>query len=428
LPIQVDRQAAKRDGSPIRTPKTTGGVHRREPRLTFMSKSHSFERQICPKDRPQRPKLSPRSIGTKAAKSIFMDIASKRLTMILGVGLCGFACSQGELSSKRSSESRLPPITVDPVPSPPSNPADNGQPSNTTIVGEELTAGMWDDNVNFEHFRSYVQNTQTITGVPFLTLAEQEAARERFQQRERNNKIDVVLVLDTTGSMYDELDYLKDEFMDLLTSVSSEFCRQGVDIRLGLVAYADEGESYVVLNHGFPGNENFDELLKELPRTHGGDYPEAAAKGLSAATSLPWQEGDNTARIIFWMADAPHHASENGRMEAAVREAMNKDIHIYPIGASGLDERTEKLMRMSAQITGGRYIFLTDDSGIGNAHKEPRIPCYFVTTLQDAMTRAVISELRGGHSLPRMHQIIRTGGDPQDGSCTLENGTQVVAF
>ena len=29
----------------------------------------------------------------------------------------------------------------------------------------------------------------------------------------------------------------------------------------------------------------------------------------------------------------------------------------------------------------GRYLFLTDDSGIGNDHEEPRVPCYRVERL-----------------------------------------------
>jgi hypothetical protein len=52
-------------------------------------------------------------------------------------------------------------------------------------------------------------------------------------------------------------------------------------------------------------------------------------------------------------------------------------------------------MRTAAQVTGGRYLFLTDDSGIGGAHQEPTIPCYFVTALSRAMIRMAAMELSG---------------------------------
>jgi hypothetical protein len=35
---------------------------------------------------------------------------------------------------------------------------------------------------------------------------------------------------------------------------------------------------------------------------------------------------------------------------------------------------------------------LTDDSGVGNPHKEPGVPCYFVTKLIGAAKRIVCSK------------------------------------
>ena len=51
-------------------------------------------------------------------------------------------------------------------------------------------------------------------------------------------------------------------------------------------------------------------------------------------------------------------------------------------------------MRSAAQLTGGRYLFLTDDSGVGGEHKEPNIPCYFVTRLDHAILRMVDIEMQ----------------------------------
>jgi hypothetical protein len=85
-------------------------------------------------------------------------------------------------------------------------------------------------------------------------------------------------------------------------------------------------------------------------------------------------------------------------------------------------------MRSAAQMTGGRYLFLTNDSGVGGDHKEPSIPCYFVTKLDAAIVRMVDIELSGAYREPTPDEILRTGGDPQDGACTLASGSQVLVF
>jgi hypothetical protein len=85
-------------------------------------------------------------------------------------------------------------------------------------------------------------------------------------------------------------------------------------------------------------------------------------------------------------------------------------------------------MRAAAQLTQGRYLFLTDDSGVGGEHKEPSIPCYFVTRLNDAIVRMVDIEMSGVYREPDASQVIRTGGDPADRACVLASGHTVFAF
>ena len=83
-------------------------------------------------------------------------------------------------------------------------------------------------------------------------------------------------------------------------------------------------------------------------------------------------------------------------------------------------------MRTAAEVTGGRYVFLTNDSGIGDNHKEPTIPCYVVTTLDKAMRRMIDMELTGTDAQPAAADIVRTSGSPKDGTCTLGNGDIVT--
>lgn len=300
----------------------------------------------------------------------------------------------------------------------------SGASESSGIQPGTLTAGVWDDNLNFDAFESYVASTKALQGVPAFSADEREAARKHFAERGRRRDLDVVFVLDTTGSMGDELEYLRVEFSALAGQIQRN--NPNANARWALVAYGDEGDVYVTERYDFtPGVHTFQTTLEALRTTGGGDYPEAADLGLEAAMELEWRDG-NTARMLFWIADAPHHDKDNDRLTRALRAARERDIHVYPVAASGADERTERTMRGAAQFTGGRYLFITDDSGVGGAHKPPSVPCYFVTTLEDAVRRMVDIELTGVYREPDTDEIIRTGGDPHDGRCTAGGETYVV--
>ena len=96
-------------------------------------------------------------------------------------------------------------------------------------------------------------------------------------------------------------------------------------------------------------------------------------------------------------------------------------IHMHPLAASGVADTAEFLMRVSASLTHGRYLFLTDDSGVGNAHAEPTVPCYTVTRLDQLIARVVASELAGERIEAGSEQIIREVGSQRNGVCLLDS-------
>jgi len=74
-------------------------------------------------------------------------------------------------------------------------------------------------------------------------------------------------------------------------------------------------------------------------------------------------------------------------------------------------------MRSMAQITGGRFMFLTDDSGIGNPHAEPTVDCYVVTRLDNMVTRILNSLISGQRDEPEADEVIRSVGNYRSGVC-----------
>ena len=78
----------------------------------------------------------------------------------------------------------------------------------------------------------------------------------------------------------------------------------------------------------------------------------------------------------------PHRRHSHDNLVQETTAFSRCGIHLYPVAASGIDDLAEFTMRTAAEVTGGRYLFLTNDSGIGGSHAEPHIPCYYVTTLE----------------------------------------------
>lgn len=291
----------------------------------------------------------------------------------------------------------------------------------TTPSQQSLTAGAWDDNVNYAFFEKYRDGLGQQSGLPQFTKEEQSAAHQSSQSRSAKAALDVAFIIDTTGSMGDEISYLQKEFEAISQALQTQ--HPNVPQRWSLVAYRDVGDDYEVRSVDFTsGVQGFSTELGKLGPGGGGDFPEAPDLAFARARDLSWSTDGNTARLAFWVADAPHHDDKAAALVDGVRQLRELGVHVYPVASSGIDELTEYTMRATAQLTLGRYLFLTDDSGIGEAHKDPSIPCYVVTRLDDAVLRSVSSELTGTSVGPNPAAIIRSVGEPKDGVCTLADG------
>jgi Mg-chelatase subunit ChlD len=235
--------------------------------------------------------------------------------------------------------------------------------------------------------------------------------------------LDVAIVIDTTGSMGDEIRYLQAETLAISSALRAAYPE--LSQRWAVIPYRDYHDAYVTSPVDFTDDlQAYQTSLKGLTAEGGDDFPEAPERALADLNQLHWRSGP-IARVAFWIADAPHHAEHTKDMVAAMKDAATNGIHVYPIAASSADTLTEFTMRLTALVTGGRYLFLTNDSHIGNLHEEPAIPCYFVTSLQKAMLRMLSMEVTGTRLDPAPTDIIRTGGDPRDGRCTLNDGRVV---
>jgi hypothetical protein len=210
----------------------------------------------------------------------------------------------------------------------------------------------------------------------------------------RSDNVDVAFVVDATGSMQDELDFLTAEMNDII--FRSKRISDQLNFRFANVFYRDTGstEAYATRCMDFSrvlsASVNF---ISDQAADGGGDTPEAVDLALdSAINHLSWST-DARARIIFLILDAgPHITPEvQQKMQALTKQAAAKGIRIVPITASGTGKATEYLMRTLALGTNGTYTFLTNHSGVGDDHIEPTTDHYDVESLNDLLVRVLKS-------------------------------------
>ena len=256
-----------------------------------------------------------------------------------------------------------------------------------------LTVGAVDDNADPS---GYAKALGRLPERAALGIDESlwHLAPPAFRHDAAPTHLDVALVIDTTGSMGDELEYLKVELRDIATEIAREL--PGVRQRWALVAYRDHSDEYVTRHFDFQAIDGFVDALGRQTADGGGDMPEAMDAGLAASADLSWRSGSDTARMVFLVADAPTHSGAGARRFAeSVLDHQRTRTAIYPVAGSGVDPLAEAELRLAAKATGGQYIFLTDHSGVGSPHAAPKVDQFKVETLHAAMTRMIRSELGG---------------------------------
>ena len=203
-------------------------------------------------------------------------------------------------------------------------------------------------------------------------------------------KADIAFIVDATGSMYDEIKFLKDDLMDILKKVEAK--QGGVAFRTGSVFYRDEGDNYVTRSSNF--SDKFSTTIDFISKQEadgGGDYPEAVHTALEKSIQdLSWDQSAKT-KLAFILLDAPAHHFDNviSSLQGTIKTYAASGIKVIPIAASGIDKSAEFMLRFFAAVTGGTYVFITNDSGVGGDHIAASVGEYQVEILNDLIIRLI---------------------------------------
>jgi Mg-chelatase subunit ChlD len=217
------------------------------------------------------------------------------------------------------------------------------------------------------------------------------------QSKAQRPRLDLVFMVDATGSMGDEIGKLKAS-MRAMADQMAQLPGQP-DICYGLVAYRDRGDAFITRTHDFTNDLSaFQNLLSRVQAQGGGDTPEALNEALHEVVhSLSWRTA--AARLVVLVADAPPHLDYGGpQYDSDMQAALAKGIKLFAVGASGLDPVGEYVFRQMAQYTAGRFVFLTykdaanPASGPGTQTVHD-VKNYSVQTLDKLVVRLVSEEM-----------------------------------
>ncbi|MBR6306910.1 MAG: VWA domain-containing protein [Bacteroidales bacterium] len=203
-------------------------------------------------------------------------------------------------------------------------------------------------------------------------------------------KADIAFIVDATGSMGDEIKFLKDDLMDILKKVEAK--QGGIAFRTGALFYRDEGDDYITRASNF--SSKFSTTVNFIAKQNaagGGDYPEAVHTALEKGLQdLSWDQSAKT-KIAFMLLDAPAHHFDSviSSLQKSIQSYSANGIKIIPIAASGVDKSAEFMLRFFAAATGGTYVFITNDSGIGGDHIAASVGDYKVEILNDLIIRLI---------------------------------------
>jgi uncharacterized protein YegL len=177
------------------------------------------------------------------------------------------------------------------------------------------------------------------------------------------SRIDVVFVLDTTGSMGGLIQAAREKIWSIATTMAS--AQSAPEIRVGLVAYRDRGDAYVTRVVDLSSDlDSMYATLMDFQADGGGDGPESVNQALhDAVHKVSWSQQAGTYKVVFLVGDAPPHMDyqDDIKYPVTLRAAKEKGIVVNAI-QSGQVNSTTPAWQQIAKLGAGHY-FQVEQTG-----------------------------------------------------------------
>jgi Mg-chelatase subunit ChlD len=191
------------------------------------------------------------------------------------------------------------------------------------------------------------------------------SAQTQTRKPPSRDTLEMVFVIDTTGSMSGLIDGAKQRIWGIINDVMQKPSKPRV--RVGLVAYRDNGDEYVT--KVLPITEDLDKVyttLMDYRADGGGDTPENVRKALAEGVrNAGWSTSKNgLAQIVFLVGDAPPQTyQQEPDVIATTAEAVRKNMIVNTIQCG--NEADTKVIWQSIALRGeGKYFAIAQDGGV----------------------------------------------------------------
>jgi hypothetical protein len=211
--------------------------------------------------------------------------------------------------------------------------------------------------------KKFTANARCVEGSASTTVALDDdgdgTAEMHLAGARRNDArmIDLAFILDTTGSMSEEIASVKSTIQTVARTLQSS----QLQVRIGMIEYKDRSDPFVTKAYAFTSDlPAFAKKISGIEAGGGGDMPEDMNAGVHAAiTELEWSS-QAVAKMAFVIADAPPHLDYPNDPDYALsmRTASHKGIQLFGVAASGMDALGQAVMRQMAQYTGATEMFV----------------------------------------------------------------------
>ena len=229
------------------------------------------------------------------------------------------------------------------------------------------------------------------------------------QNSRQSLKLDVLFLIDSTGSMADEIYELQTNVL----RISDRIAALDVDTAFSYVTYRDAGDAYELQTFDFTSDvAAFQIDLSRLRADGGGDYPESLNRAFdTTVNAMSWR--DDALKLVFLIADAAPHFRDQYRYDVTALVALEDGIKVFPLASSGLDQLGEYVFRQISQLTFAKFLFLTyEDSDPQQPGVQPGEPGderpdleagedpadFTVEQLDELILRLIVEEIRSVRS------------------------------
>ena len=182
---------------------------------------------------------------------------------------------------------------------------------------------------------------------------------------DNRDTLEMVFVLDTTGSMGGLIEGAKQRIWGIINEVMQKPTKPRV--RVGLVAYRDNGDEYVTKLLAI--TEDLDKAyttLMEYRADGGGDTPENVRKALAEGVrGAGWSKSRRgLAQIVFLVGDAPpQNYEQEPDVLTTTAEAVAKNMIVNTIQCGSIGG-TREIWQSIALRGEGKYFAIAQDGGV----------------------------------------------------------------